>query len=356
MAKRDPEKTARNKIDREISAELKKMLPEVLKVTQFDSEYSLHGKIGGKYADFIDIKNEVILSSEHFISLWLQGYQAVLDTGGGYGSAYDLYELLRKNAIFKDYLFLFLKRTYIRHYEALSKKKPLIEESEIWIGQENANYGILITPRFTTGGWENDKSEIRHFKPKYWSIGHILETGLLIPAVNKRIEFKDVDKYLDFFKYVIVRNSGSKYELELAELYSNFVQSSTTPEDIPLLIPEYRYDGLQKKHKYRLDFTIIEPVDFNKIGFELSPWSTHGYITKAKGLSQKEINQMASDNFEKEMRKHKDYFKKHGIFTLIYTDSDLENVSSIFSDMKKYLIPKSAKAQLKFHIFDDFFK
>ncbi|MNY53236.1 hypothetical protein D3C86_1889750 [compost metagenome] len=78
-------------------------------------------------------------------------------------------------------------------------------------------------------------------------------------------------------------------------------------------------------------------------------------MTGVKSLTQKAINEKASANFGKEMKKHKDYFKKHGIFTLIYTDEDLKNTEAIFEDMKKYLEPKTSSKQLKMHIFDDFF-
>ncbi|SFW82752.1 topoisomerase [Chitinophaga sancti] len=358
MAKRDPEKTARNKIINSLSEELKILLPEVLLKTGFDSEFSLHGKIGGKFADYIDIKNEVIYSSDHFISLWLQGYEEDLKARGSNkenSSTYDTYLLLRKYKVFKDYLFLFLERTYLRNFEALSKKRPKVEEAEIWIGQTNANYGLMVTPRFVNGQWENDKSEIRHFKKPFWSIGHVLETGLLIPNKDAKIPFRDIPEYLNFFQNVIVRASGSKYEMELAEHYSNYVINSERPENVPLLIPEFRYEGIEVVHKYRLDFTIIEPSELNKIGFELSPWSTHGHLTKTAGLTQKAINEMARNNFEKEMKKHKDFFKKHGIFALIYTDIDLTDTGKIFSDMKKYLEPKSSGKQLKLHIMEDFF-
>ena len=356
MAKRDPEKTARNRIDKQMSADLKVMLPKVLACTGFDSEHSLHGKIGGKFADYIDIKNAVIHSQEHFVSLWLQGYKERLEAGFGYGNAYETYELLQKHKIFREYLFLFLRRTYIRYYDSLSKKRPRVEDAEIWIGQQNASYGLLVTPRFVNGKWENDKSEIRHFVPKYWSIGHVLETGLLIPEKNKRIPFESIEAYLDFFKYVIVRNSGSQYEMEIAEKYSDYVINSDHPLEVPLLIPEFRYDGLLRDHKYRLDFTIIDSIDLNKVAFELSPWSSHGYLKRTKGLTQKAINEMASDNFEKEMRKHKDYFKKHGVFVLIYTDSDLKDIDGIFEDMKRNLKVEGLGNQLMFHIFDDFFE
>lgn len=359
MTKLNPELTARNKVIKQLSEEIDKLLPEVLRKTKFESVHSLNGKIGGKFDKFIDIQNAVISSPDHFISLWLQGYKNDLIKRGHYAESslsYQTYTLLQKHSVFKDYLFLFLKRVYLRNYDALSKKRPTTVDSEIYIGQNNANYGILITPRFVDGNWENDKIEIRHFKKQYWSIGHILGTGLVIPGKNDRIFFKDISDYLNFFVNVIVRHSGSKYEMEIAELYREYVINHSHPEKIPLLIPEYRYEGIDVMHKYRLDFTIIEPNDLNKVAFELSPWSTHGKLTGTKNMTQKTINDKASENFEKEMKKQKDYFKKHGIFSLIYTDKDLTDIKAIFEDMKKYLEPKTSSTQLKIHIFDDFFK
>lgn len=358
MAKRDPELTARNKIIKELSAQLKFMEAEVLKKTGIDSVHSLHGKIGGKFADYIDIQNEVIPSADHLISSFLEGFTArVIQLGPDSNSMEsETFRLLQKHEIFKDYLLIFLERFYLRHYESLSKHRPAIEDSEMWIGQENAAYGLLITPRFRNEVWENDKSEIRHFDKRYWSIGHVLKTGLVIPDEFELIYFNTVDEYLNFFKNVIVRNSGSKYEKEIAQHYINYVKTHPDPESVPLLIPEFRYDGRAKKHKYRLDFTIIQAETLNKVGFELSPWSSHGYLAKTKSLNQQQINDMARDNFEKEMRKHRDFFKRHDVFVLIYTDSELADTAGIFDDMKKYLEPKTAGKQLRFQIMDDFFK
>ena len=75
MAKRDPEKTARNRIISDLSNQLDDLLPEVLAKTGFQNVHSLNAKIGSKFNEYIDIKNEVITSPEHFISLWLQGYE-----------------------------------------------------------------------------------------------------------------------------------------------------------------------------------------------------------------------------------------------------------------------------------------
>ena len=100
-----------------------------------------------------------------------------------------------------------------------------------------------------------------------------------------------------------MRNSGSQYEYDLSGLYCDYVRSHANSLEVPLLIPEFRYDGLAVKHVYRLDFRVINPYTFDKTGFELSPWSTHGYLYKTKELTQAEINAMAAGNFAKEMKK-----------------------------------------------------
>ncbi len=358
MAKRDPEKTAINKRDKEISLKLKTLLPDVLESTGIKKEQSLHGLIGHKNEYFIDVRNEIINSEEEYVTKWLAGLQkAIIKIPKQYrdtdNTKYLIYRLIQENSIFRKYLYLFLQRTFLRNINAHTKAKPKIEESEIWIGQNNADYGILISPRFNGTNWENDKSEIRHFQEKYWSIGHVLKTGILVPFTRETFEFESIDKYLKFFKNVIVRNSGSEYEYEIAKRYSNFVLNHEHPKAIPLLIPEFRYKGIQKKHEHRLDFMIIQSENLNKIGFELSPWSSHGQLKGIKKKTQKIVNQEASQNFEKEISKMRKYFMKYNIYTLIYSDKSLNDLDSVFEDMKRYLEPKTAEKQLQLHIYDE---
>ena len=204
----------------------------------------------------------------------------------------------------------------------------VVEDAEIWIGQEHANYGLLVRPRFRNGQWENDKSEIRAFPKAYWTIGHVMETGLVIPGKNKIFEFADIDQYLLFFQDTVVKEFRSKYEYEIAGHYCDYVRESADPEQVPLLIPEFRYAGLNKKHVYRLDFLTINPYTLDKVGFELSPWSTHGYLKKIGGLTQKQINGMAADNFAREMKKHRSFFKEHDVVCLIFTDDSLKDTKT----------------------------
>lgn len=354
MVKRDPDKTARNKKIAELTRQLKLLLPQVLLETKSSSELSLHAYFATRKAQYIDLKHEVIHSAEHYISLFLKGLKEdlLIEKQTEYRK---FYESLIKSKVAKKYLFIFLHRTYLREYENLSKNRPQTTDSQAWIGQNNADYGLLITPRFVNGAWENDNSEIRRFKPRYWSVGHVLNAGLVIPDKNQKFTFLNVEEYLKFFENVLVRHSGSNYQKNIAELYSKYVRESANPENVLLLIPELRYNGKEKQHTYRLDFCVIDVESNNKIGFELSPWSSHGKISGTKDKKQKDINQEASENFDKEMKKHKDYFKKHGIFTLIYTDVDLQNIDGIFADIKKYIEPKQVASQLEFHMLSEFF-
>src|SRR5205814_2288204 len=121
---------------------------EVLKQTGITSEASLNAKIGHKSDQFIDLKNEVINSPEEFISLWLTGFKDHLSTTGFRTSYDDLFDLIKKSPAFQEYLYKFLRRLYLKHYEELSKTRPSVARSEIWIGENHADYGLLVTPRF----------------------------------------------------------------------------------------------------------------------------------------------------------------------------------------------------------------
>ncbi len=352
MAKRDPNKTARNRLIKGLTKDLLDLLPIVLKETGEPSQASLNAILGSKNDDFFDLKHDVVHSQDQFVNQWLTGLKLAAEKQGG--AVQWIWQMLKRHANFRKYTLLFLKRSYLLHFEELSRNRPDLDTVELWIGQKNANYGLLVTPRFAQGQWENDKSEIRATKFLYFTVGHVLATGLVIPGKNKRVVFHDLEQYLTFFQDTLVRASGSQYEYELAELYCEYVRGHERPSDVPLLIPEFRYDGLAIKHIYRLDFLTIDPYTFNKVGFELSPWSTHGYLSKTKELNQTQINAMAADNFSKEMRKHRSFFKKHEIMSLIFTDDELQNAKGIFEEfLLPCLQPETPKTQLSFQIMEE---
>jgi hypothetical protein len=340
-----------------LKTKLRSLLPAVLKQTGYKAEATVNAKIGSKSDQFIDLKHEVINSSEEFTQLWLQALKTEADAGRLYPNAVDeLWADLKRSKAFREYLLIFLRRSYLIHYEELSKTRPVTEQAELWIGQNSADWGLLVTPRFADGAWENDVSEIRHFRPRYWSVGHVLETGLVVPGKRRRQRFHDLEGYLDFFQDVLVRSNKSGHGDALAERYAEYVRRAAKPEDVPLLIPELRYAGKAAKHKYRLDFCIIDVDTNTRVGFELSPWSSHGHLAGTKGKSQTAINAEASANFAKEAKKLEGYFRTHGITVLIYTDEDLADPDKLFQEVAKYLTPRAAPRQLSLHIMRDIFR
>ena len=120
------------------------------------------------------------------------------------------------------------------------------------------------------------------------------------------------------------------------------------------MIPEFRYGGIEKDHEHRLDFLIIDPYTFNKYGFELSPWSTHGLLKGTARKTQKEINAMALANFEREMEKHRAYFKRYDIFCRIYTDTLLKNTKKLFDDdIAPLLSPEDSQTKIDFQVMEE---
>lgn len=352
MAKRDPNVTARNKTIDLMTAELKTLQPKVFPEVDRQSESSLNAYIGSKADEFIDLKHEIITTPEHYIHCWLSGMEKASESGFG---DVEIKKHLQdpKNINFKKYVFIFLKRSFLRHYNELYKKRPELDHSSLWFGVNDAHYGLFVTPRWNGADWENDRSEIRAVKFKYWTIGHILHAGLCIPDENDKYEFSKLEDYLDFFKAQI-RLTKSRYQIEIANRYIEYVRGSDRPLDVPLLIPELRYDGSGRKHVYRLDFMVINPFTMEKIGFEISPWSTHGQLS-GKHKTLIELNDEARGNFEKEMKKIRDYFKKFSVPIFHFSDTDLVDLGNVWNEIMDYLDPGSPPKQLEMSLFANYF-
>jgi hypothetical protein len=298
---------------------------------------------------------------DEYITKWLEGLEQGL-RDGKQGRWLNMYEHLkdRRNKKFREYTELFLRRSFLKHYDEYARVRPGEHESEIWFGLNDSDYGLLITPRFAGGSWENDNSEIRAFAEAYWTIGHVLKTGLCIDGNKRVMTFSKVSDLLSFM-YAQIRLTKSPYQIGLYERYMDYVGASPNPLQIPFLIPELRYDASGKKHKHRLDFLIINPYTMDKIGIELSPWSTHGQFSGTNPATSAkrtigEMNDAAKESFEKDAEKARAYFKKYNIVTLTYTDKNLGNLDGLFAELEKFLNPSQPPAQLSLHLIDDYFK
>ena len=163
------------------------------------NEASLNAFIGSKADEFIDLKNEVIITPEDYVHKWISGMEEKAKT-----ESVEIELLLRnkKNKNLREYVFMFLRRSFLNKYNELCKKRPETGDAEIWFGVNDAHYGLFVTPRWSGTNWENDKSEIRAVKFKYWTIGHIIHTGVCLPDENEIYPFKDVPAFLAFLAFL----------------------------------------------------------------------------------------------------------------------------------------------------------
>ena len=117
-------------------------------------------------------------------------------------------------------------------------------------------------------------------------------------------------------------------------------------------LPELRYDPHKKKHQHRLDYLIINPWTHEKYGSEFSPWSAHGKL-KGAGRKMADYDKDAEKSFEKEMKRHKRYWRKYGVSYIIYTDDDLSNMDEVWLEMEGHLESSKEPDQLEFALLGD---
>ena len=301
---------------------------------------SLHGTIGGKNNTFVDSVRTQFPDFRNFFAKWMKGlidkFQSEREYRGRdhstvdpseWSSAERIIEMM-KNPKLLEYTKLFLERNFYRNLRERTRSKPEEKLWSIWFGYK-LTFGILLAPIFRENEWTNDKSEIRRAPFSYWSIGHIMYTGIIDPENNQLIKFKTIDDLLVFMQSILKRLSSSKYEKQIYDLYIEYLRNSDNVSSIPFLIPELRYGGLEHKHKHRLDYTILNSHVMKFTGFEISPASSHMQVSKLKE-KQKLVNQELKAKWIKEMTKRNDYFSDFGISTVTFTDNDLLDTERCF--------------------------
>ena len=301
---------------------------------------SLHGKIGGKNNEFADCVNGTFKNFQDFYATWLNEFNDRCEKNdvkvGEGGSLSDLLTLFSDKDIL-EYFEMFMERNFIKNYRARVRNKP--EESlwKIWFGDQIV-HGLFIAPAHCPDGIiRTDKSDIRRADYNYWTIGHVMNTGLYDPENNEFYKFSNESECLKYITGVIKRLSKSQYEKEIFKRYVEYLAESADIFSEPFLIPEFRYEGLEKKCKYRVDFTILNPYTFHFVGFELSPASSHMSVSGIKDKKQADVNDELKAKWEKEMHKRNEYLQKYGLTLITFTDSDLQDMDDCFDKMKAVL-------------------
>lgn len=296
------------------------------------SIHSLHGTISFSKPRNINLILSNWANSQDFIAGWLQGLKDKLLAGEK-----TIMKKLITDDVIRKYILLFLERDFFRHYKQRVRVKPQENLWSIWFGNSTLFWGLLISPRLTETEWGNKPSDIRKVQFEYWTIRHILTVGIVDPENNKIIKFENLEAFLVFYESILKRVSNSIYEKRVFDFYCNYLRKSENPLDEPLLIPEFRYLGLEKNHKYRLDFIILNSSTGERIGFEFSPQSTHMAIEGIRTKTQTQLNADLLKKWNKEMNKRNEYFQEYGITTITYTDEILSDISVCEQRISYYL-------------------
>jgi hypothetical protein len=348
-----------NELTAEIKSRKDKVLPKIGKFLNQKEAYTFqqfNGLFGGKNNTYVDSVRTQFVDFEDFFAQWLKGlidkYEVHKQKQKDYygkvftseSSIERIYGLLR-DAEVRYLVRIFLERNFYKQLNERTRTKPSENLWSVWFGYK-LTYGLLIAPKLYGETWINDKSEIRRVEYSYWTIGHVLSEGLIDPDSNKIYRFKTLDDFLIFYESILKRLSVSPYEHAFYDLYVNYLRESKNVKQEPLLIPELRYKGLEKKHIHRLDFTLFNVHTSAFIGFELSPASTHMSIENLK-KKQYEVNNELSEKWGKEMTKRNDYFKDFDITIITFTDSDLKDIKACFEVVKEKLKARKIKVNLQ---------
>jgi len=332
-------------IDRELTVEIRSRqdyIIEKLRVRLGYDYYSFqrfNGLFGGKNNTYVDSVRTQFTDFNDFYSQWLKGVINQYEKRLRYGSQDNHNAVLLKDSEIEQFVRLFLERNFYRNLKARTRLKPDEQLWQVWFGY-NVIFGLLIAPLNVRGKWIIDKSGIRRANYEYWTIGHIFKEGLIDNESDHAFRISSLEQFESIYLSIFKKLSNSDYEKEFCKKYIKYLKKSDNLEDEPFLIPEVRYAGLEKKHKYRLDFTVLNPHTQKYIGFEISPASSHMSISGLK-KKQKEVNEELSSKWNKEMKKRNEYFDTFGISIVTFTEKMLEDFDTCWSQVEKVLSTRS---------------
>lgn len=281
---------------------------------------SLDAKIGSKDVEFANIKRLSFDTAEQFRNQWLLGL---------YESTNEELKSLFRDKYIRNYILLLLERRFLKKRKMYEKIKLREYEREIYLGENNCVFGVFIAPINIDSEWKSYYLKGLKTPYAYLTIGQILNEGILKGTINTKsfyeaslISVSTREDIIDIYNVFIEK--ASSYERKFIEEYIKMLHHEEKWEEIPLLLPEVRFDGIDFKHKYRIDFMIINMISGKRIGIELSPYITHMQDRETWG---------------KEMSKRNEYLEKYNIATITFTDKQLGDIEKCFEQIKDYFFP-----------------
>jgi len=276
-------------LDIELTKEIRQKenrILEKLRVKLNQKKYSFqrfNGLFGGENNTYVDSVNTQFSDFNDFYSQWLKGLINQYEKRKIYGPEPTHNAILLKDKEIESFVRLFLERNFYRNLKERTRLKPNEQLWSIWFGY-NVVFGLLIAPKYQLNNWSIDKSEIRRADYEYWTLGHIMKEGLIDNDSDEPFKIDSMKKFESIYLSIFKKLSNSKYEKIFYDKYVEYLNKSKSPKEEPFLIPEVRYKGLEHKHLYRLDFTILNPHTHEYVGVEISPSSSHMNVSGTMDL------------------------------------------------------------------------
>lgn len=337
-------------LDKELTKELEDMLPEVLDRTKYILDFpitsvqSLHGKIGGKNNEYANVADTRFHDYREFQRTWAKGMIERINASGYGAAVYDIAKLY-KDDLCRLYILKFQERNFYREYYNRIRQKPDSQLWRIWFGNQLV-LGLFIAPeQLPDGSWRIDHSEVRRAPYNYWTIGHILHVGGFVNPANNRLypmrSYQDIEI---FYLHIVTTLSNSQYEQAICQRYIQYLKQSTDVLSEPFLIPEFHYEGPEKRCRYRMDFTVLNPYTFDFVCFELSPSSTHFKLKREDFKTQAEFNIKIAERWKYEFDKRNAYLSQYNLSCYTFTDEQLQDPDCCFSIIASCLSKRATSA------------
>ncbi len=303
------------KLRQEVASEYRKYRKE--NISDLDIIKSLEAKIGSKSNELAKIESRQFFSASEYRDAWISGLLR--------SSNMELKSIMRNETI-RQYIVLFLERSYVKNPEQYTKLKLEDCDRELYLGDNENVIGVFVAPRnelLTNYEWKSYLLKGLKVKYTYLTLGQLKEEGYLKGKIvegqtyNANLikvrSFNDIVEFYENFK-----RSGSPFERLFVDKYIDYVNGQKDWTKVPILLPEVRWDKKAVCHRYRADYLIINYYTGDRL-VELSPDSTH--------LIHKEAKQ----DWKKENDKRNSYFFKYKVPTVTYTNSYLEDMNECFT-------------------------
>lgn len=280
---------------------------------------SFEAKIGSKLDDYAKIKSKRFYSAADFRDAWFFGVVKYATD--------DIKSLLR-NPILREYAIVFIERCYIRDPKKFNKLKLNQSDREIYLGENKNVIGFFVAPEYTDmQGWHSYQLKGLKCKYNYLTLRQLIQEGYLKGKIDSSNEFVaekvEVRDFNDIRKfYMNFEKSGSPFEKKFINCYLNYVKQQNNWKDVPILLPEVRWNEKEFYHKYRVDYLIINYYTGKRLAIEISPNSTH--------LCGSDIKK----DWIKENNKRNSYFFKYDVPTITFTEEYVHNIQGCFDAIK----------------------